>query len=77
MVFAKGDFNVLDAAAMMQEIHESNVHRGFFDPAEFIALGNLVFGEYFEELHQCRLLKKDPEENMMQKDILKFKCKWA
>ena len=73
---AKGDFNVLDAAAMMHEIHESGVHRCFFDPIEFEALGKLVFGEHFHEMHSCMSLRNDPDENMKRKDIKKFKCKW-
>ena len=72
----KGDFNVLDAAAMMQEIHESKVHRCFFDPTEFEATGKLVFGEYFHEMHECMSLRRDPVDNMVPKDIKKFKCKW-
>jgi len=73
---AKGDFNVLDAAAMMQEIHASEVHRSFFDPVGFGALGQLVFGEYFEEMHSCTSLRHAPDDNMPRKDISKFKCKW-
>lgn len=71
----KGHFNVLDAAAMMHEIHESKVHCGLFAASEFQTLGGLVFGEYFPEMHWCPRLCDDSKKNMPQNDIVKFKCK--
>tara|TARA_B100001094_G_scaffold324386_1_gene376909 strand:+ start:2659 stop:4662 length:2004 start_codon:yes stop_codon:yes gene_type:complete len=76
MVYShKGDYNILDAPTMLQEIHMSDKHRGFLKSQEFVALGSLVFGEYFEDLLHCRSLGSDPGIDMELRDIGKLGCK--